>query len=224
MWRRPDRAVWWMALLFALGSTMFLVPALAALASSATWIAVTFFCGSIFFTSAALIQLVTAADLPHRFRPRARRRPLRPRAWLPATVDWLAATIQLAGTVMFNISTFAAMSTALTTHQANVRVWAPNMIGSGCFLLSSVLALANSEHRWLSYRPRDLDWWLATLNVFGSLAFGISAVASFVSPSTGLAARGDLANLGTAFGALGFLIASILLVPEADRRARTLRN
>ena len=80
-----------MALLFALGSTMFLVPALAALASSATWIAVTFFCGSIFFTSAALIQLVTAAELPHRFRPRARRRPLRPRAWLPATVDWLAA-------------------------------------------------------------------------------------------------------------------------------------
>ena len=111
MWRRPDRAVWWMALLFVLGSTMFLVPALAALASSATWIAVTFFCGSIFFTSAALIQLVTAADLPHRFRPRARRRPLRPRAWLPATVDWLAATIQLAGTVMFNISTFAATST-----------------------------------------------------------------------------------------------------------------
>ncbi len=125
---------------------------------------------------------------------------------------------------MFNISTFAAMSSALTTHQANVRVWAPNMIGSGCFLLSSVLTLANSEHRWLSYRPRDLDWWIATLNVFGSLAFGISAVASFVSPSTGLAARGDLANLGTAFGALGFLIASILLVPEADRRARTLRN
>jgi hypothetical protein len=209
------------ALLFSLGSTMFLVPALAALASSAIWIAVTFFCGSIFFTSAALLQLVTAAELPHRFQPRSHRQPLRPRAWLPATVDWLAAAIQFAGTVMFNISTFAAMSSALTTHQANVRVWTPNMIGSGCFLLSSLLAFANSEHRWLSWRPRDLDWWIATLNLFGSLAFGISAIASFVSPSTGLAVRGDLANLGTAFGALGFLIAATLLVPEADRRART---
>jgi hypothetical protein len=223
MWWRPDRAAWWMALLFALGSTMFLVPALAALTSSATWIAITFFCGSVFFTSAALVQLVTAAEFPHRFRPRGQRRPLRPRAWLPATVDWLAAAIQFAGTVMFNISTFAAMSDALTTHQSNVRVWAPNMIGSGCFLLSSVLALANAEHRWLSWRPSDLDWWIATLNVLGSLAFGISALASFVSPSTGLAVRGDLANLGTALGALGFLIASILLVPEADRRARTSR-
>jgi hypothetical protein len=207
-----------MALLFSLGSTMFLVPALAALATSATWIPVTFFCGSVFFTSAALLQLVTAAELPHRFRPRGRRRPLRPRAWLPATVDWLAAAVQFAGTLMFNVSTFAAMSTALTAHQANVRVWAPNVIGSGCFLLSSVLAFANSEHRWLSWRPGDLDWWIPALNLFGSLAFGVSAVASFVSPATGLAVRGDLANLGTAFGALGFLIAAVLLVPEADRQ------
>ncbi len=71
----PDRAVWWMALLFAVGSAMFLVPAMAALASSAAWIAVTFFSGSVFFTSASLLQLITAAELPHRFRPRTRRRP-----------------------------------------------------------------------------------------------------------------------------------------------------
>jgi hypothetical protein len=210
-----------MALLFSLGSTMFLVPALAALATSATWIAVTFFCGSIFFTSAALLQLITAAELPHRFRPRGHRRPLRPRAWLPATVDWLGAAIQFSGTVMFNISTFAAMNAALTTHQANVRAWAPNVIGSGCFLLSSLLAFANAEHRWLSWRPADLDWWIAALNLLGSLAFGVSALASFVSPATGLAVRGDLANLGTALGALGFLIAAVLLVPEANRQ-RTL--
>jgi hypothetical protein len=209
-----------MALLFSLGSAMFLVPALAALASSATWIPVTFFCGSVFFTSAALLQLITAAELPHRLRPRGLRQPLRPRAWLPATVDWLGAAIQFAGTVMFNVSTFAAMNTALTTHQANVRAWAPNVIGSGCFLLSSLLAFANAEHRWLSWRPADLDWWIAALNLLGSLAFGASAIASFVSPATGLAVRGDLANLGTALGGFAFLIAAMLLVPEADRRAR----
>ena len=146
---------------------------------------------------------------------------LRPRAWLPATVDWLAAAIQFAGTVMFNISTFAAMRIALTAHQANVRMWAPNVVGSGCFLISSVLAFANSEHRWLSWRPRDLDWWIPALNLLGSLAFGVSAIASFVSPATGLAVRGDLANLGTALGALGFLIAAVLLVPQADRQLKT---
>ena len=193
-----------MALLFAAGSAMFLVPALAALDSSAAWIAVTFFCGSVFFTSASLLQLITAAELPHRFRPRTRRRPLRPRAWLPATVDWAAAAIQFLGTLMFNVSTFAAMNTALSTHQVNARVWGPNVIGSGCFLVSSLLAFANAERRWLSWRPGDLDWWIAALNLLGSLAFGVSAVASYVSPSTGLVAHGSLANLGTAFGALVF--------------------
>jgi hypothetical protein len=209
-----------MALLFAAGSAMFLAPAIGALTASAPWIAVTFFCGSVFFTSASLVQLTTAAELPHRFRPRGARRPLRPRAWLPATIDWLGAAIQFAGTLMFNVSTFAAMNTALTTHQANVRVWAPNMIGSGCFLVSSLLAFANTEHRWLSWRPHDLDWWIAALNLLGSLAFGVSAVASFVTPSTGLIAHGSLANVGTALGALCFLTAAVQLVPQAERQER----
>jgi hypothetical protein len=209
-----------MGLLFAVGSTMFLVPAVAALGTSATWIAVTFFGGSVFFTSASLLQLITAAELPHRFRPRGRRRPLRPRAWLPLTVDWLGAAVQFPGTVMFNISTLAAMNTALTTHQVNARVWGPDVLGSGCFLVSSLLAFANAEHRWLSWRPGDLDWWIAALNLLGSLAFGVSAVASFVSPSTGLVEHGDLANLGTALGALCFLIAAVLLIPQAERQER----
>jgi hypothetical protein len=209
-----------MGLLFAAGSTMFLVPALAALGTSATWTAVTFFAGSVFFTSASLLQLTTAAELPHRFRPRGSRKPLRPRAWLPSTVDWLGAAVQFPGTVMFNVSTFAAMNTALATHQVDVRVWAPDMLGSACFLVSSLLAFANAEHRWLSWRPHDLDWWIAALNLVGSIAFGVSAVASFVSPFTGLVLHGDLANLGTALGALCFLIAAVLLAPQAERQER----
>ena len=202
-----------MAVLFAAGSTMFLVPALAALSSSAAWIAVTFFCGSICFTSASLIQLITAAELPHRFRRKGERRPSRPRSWLPATVDWLGAAIQFPGTILFNVSTFAAMNVALSARQVNVRVWAPDVIGSACFLVSSALAFANAEHRWLSWRPHERDWQVATCNLLGSIAFGVSALASFVSPSTGLVAHGDLANLGTAAGALGFLVGAILLVP-----------
>lgn len=209
-----------MALLFALGSTMFLVPAIAALGSSADWIAVAFFCGSLFFTTASLIQLVTAAELPHRLRPKPERRPLRPRAWLPATADWIGAAIQFPGTILFNVSTFAAMNTALSTRQANVRVWAPDVIGSACFLVSSLIAFANAEHRWLSWRPEDLDWWIATCNLVGSIAFGVSALASFVSPVTGLVVNGDTANVGTAIGALGFLVGAVLLVPQAERQER----
>jgi YrhK-like protein len=119
------------------------------------------------------------------------------------------------GTILFNISTFAAMNTALSTRQVNVRVWAPDVIGSACFLVSSAPAFANAEHRWLSSCPHELDWQIAACKLFGSIAFGVSARASFVSPSTGLVTHGDLANLGTAVGALGFLVGTILLVPAS---------
>lgn len=210
-------------MLFAIGSVLFLVPGIAALGSSADWISVAFFVGSIGFTSAALLQLVAASEVPHRGRPSHERRRLRPRAWLPQRVDWLAASVQFPGTVLFNVNTFEAMSRALSTSQMDVRVWGPDMIGSGCFLVASLLAFANSEHRWLSFRPRDPDWQIAAVNLAGSIAFGVSAVAAFVRPSTGAALNDALANGGTAAGALCFLVGALLLLPQADRQQRAPR-
>jgi hypothetical protein len=217
-WWRPDRPAWWVGTLFAIGSVLFLVPALAALDSTADWIGIAFFCGSIFFTAASVLQLALAAQLPHRLRPRAQRRPTRPRAWLPATADWLSAVIQVPGTVLFNVNTFDAMNTALTTHQTNVRVWAPDAIGSTCFLVSSAIAFATTGRAWLSWRPSDLDWWIAGLNLIGSIAFGVSAIAAFDRPATGNAVSDQIANGGTALGALCFLIGALLLWPQAERQ------
>jgi hypothetical protein len=210
-----------MGVLFAAGSVMFLVPSLAATGSSADWIGITFVAGSVCFTSASLIQLITAAELPHRLRPRAQRRPLRPRAWLPATADWLSAAIQFPGTILFNVNTVAALNDALTTHQMNVRVWVPDMLGSLCFLLSSLLGFANAGHRWVSWRPRDLDWWIPLANLLGSLAFGVAALAAYVSPATSRAVNDALANGGTAVGALCFLAGAIMLLPQAERAERS---
>jgi hypothetical protein len=218
VWWRPDRPAWWVGTLFAIGSILFLVPALAALGSTADWIGVAFFCGSIFFTSASVLQLVLAAELPHRLRPRAERRPLRPRAWLPATADWISAAIQCPGTVLFNFNTFDAMNTALTTRQTNVRVWAPDAIGSALFLVSSAVAFASTGRAWLSWRPRDLDWWIPGLNLLGSVAFGASAIAAFDRPATGEAVSDQVANAATALGALCFLIGALLLLPQAERQ------
>jgi hypothetical protein len=208
-----------MGALFTAGSTMFLVPAVAALGSSADWIGVTFFCGSICFTTASLIQLVLASRVAHRGRPRAERERLRPRSWLPARVDWVSAVVQFPGTLLFNVNTFAALNTQLTTRQADVRVWAPDAIGSACFLISSAVAFAGAEKSWLSWRPRDPDWWITGLNLVGSIAFGVSAVAAFVRPETGSSVSDQVANGGTAVGALCFLVASLLLMREAERRA-----
>jgi hypothetical protein len=223
IWWRPDRAAWWMGVLFAIGATLFLVPGVASLWSSANWVFATFFAGSIFFTSAATVQLVAAFEVPHRLRTRAgtaHERPLRPRSWMPSHIDWLSAAIQWPGTVLFNINTFEALDHALTVSQQDVRVWTPDMIGSGCFLVSSLLAFANVEHRWLSWRPHDLDWCIGAANLLGSIAFGISAVASFVRPATGAAVNDTISALGTAAGAVGFLAGAVLLLPHYEQRTQ----
>jgi hypothetical protein len=218
VWWRPDRLAWWTGLLFAIGSLLFFVPGVAALSSTADWIGGAFFAGSIFFTTAAGLQLLAASEVPHRARPAHERRMLRPRAWLPKAVDWLAAAVQFPGTVLFNVNTFEALNRTLDPTQVNVRVWAPDMIGSACFLVASLLAFTNSEHAWVSFRPRDLDWQIAAANLLGSIAFGVSAVAAYTRPSTGTAVSDAIANGGTALGAACFFLGAVLLPLQADRQ------
>jgi hypothetical protein len=215
-----------MGVLYAAGSALFLVPAVVSLWSTADAVFVAFFAGSICFMSAATLQLVAAFEVPHRLRRGRHVRPLRPRAWMPAHIDWLSAAIQWPGTILFNVNTFEALDRALTATQQDVRVWTPDMIGSGCFLVSALLAFANTEHRWLSFRPRDLDWWIAATNLLGAVAFGISAVASYVRPAGGSELSDTIAALGTAIGAAGFLVGGLLLLPHYEQReqAATLRG
>lgn len=53
------------------------------------------------------------------------------------------------------------------------------------------------------------------MNLVGCIAFGISAIASFVVPSTGSIVDLAAANLFTAFGGLCFLVDGVLLLPES---------
>jgi hypothetical protein len=56
---------------------------------------------------------------------------------------------------------------------------------------------------------------LATaLNVAGSIAFGVSAVAAYIVPDTGEVWNTAAAGAGTFVGALCFLAGGLLLLPE----------
>ena len=192
-----SRRTRWMAALFALGSTCFLFASVAAqwASSPGPAIGVTFFAGSLMFTAAAYLQYLQAAD----------------------RIDRVATTVQLAGTVLFNVSTFAAMQRGLTTHQENARVWAPDAAGSICFLVASVVAYVAVRR----VRHRSKAWRIAALNLIGSVAFGVAAIASLVEPASGLPVSARIANAGTAVGALCFLAGALLLPVEAasfDRR------
>jgi YrhK-like protein len=187
-----------MAVLFSVGSLCFMVGAIVTQWSSTSRpaIGVVFFVGSIFFTTAAYLQFAEVRANGNR-------------------TDVVSALVQLIGTVLFNISTFTALRHNLTTHQQNARVWAPDAFGSIAFLVSSGLAFHGVCGRWWCFRWGSRDWNVAALNLLGSLAFGISAIASLVEPSTGEPVSAHIANSGTSAGGACFLIAALMLVPAA---------
>jgi hypothetical protein len=198
VWWRPDRVSWWMGVLFAVGSLCFALAAIVSQWASAPRpaIGVTYFVGSIFFTAAATLQWRSAARDPR-------------------SIDWWASVIQFAGTLFFNVSTFAGMKHGFDARQSNLRVWTPDVFGSICFLVSSELAYTAVCHRWFCLRPRSLSWRIAALNLVGSIAFGVSAVTSLIEPSTQEPVSAAIANAGTAVGALCFLAGALMLAPEA---------
>ena len=62
--------------------------------------------------------------------------------------------------------------------------------------------------------PHLRSWRIAALNLLGSVAFGVSAVASYILPTTGEPASVLLTNLGTFVGAICFFVGAALLLPE----------
>jgi hypothetical protein len=201
-WWRPDRLAWWMGGLFALGSVCFAVASFASQWASAPrpGIGVTFFAGSVLFTSAAGLQLWQAVSAPE-----------------PRRADRVASLVQFAGTVFFNVSTYEAMQTGFDALESDLRVWAPDVFGSVCFLASSLIAfreVAGPHRRW---QPAVLEWRIGALNLLGSVAFGIAAAAALVEPSTSEPVSAAVANAGTTLGALCFLAGALALLPEPAR-------
>ena len=189
---------------FAIGSACFAVGALPGYLDLVGPVAdnATYFAGSLFFTAAAFIQL----RLSGRWRGGA---------WRSATDwdDWWSAAIQFIGTLCFNVSTGAALWPHLTTEQARHHVWRPDAVGSICFLVSSALAVLATTHRERLWDPEARTWWATWLNMLGSIAFAVSAVAAFVVPSSGEVLNVEAVNAGMFAGALCFLAAALLTRP-----------
>jgi hypothetical protein len=186
----------WMAACFALGSTCFLIgpfPGYAdAVGESADGI--TFFVGSILFTAGGALQSMIAW--------RGRRAP-------GGGAGWWSAIVQSAGTLFFNVTTYQAMHTAITSAQYDRLVWRPDWRGSICFLVSGAIAYRASARRgWRPVREGP-GWWQPAVNLLGCVFFGISAVAGFVVPSTGSILDLAAANWNTSLGAACFLACAL---------------
>jgi hypothetical protein len=193
--RRPlDREHWDVAIAlgFAIGSACFFIgpfPGFVQLVGQGAD-GVVFFVGSVFFTFAAGLELREAT--------------VRLGRWA-ANPSWWSAAIQFVGTLLFNLNTFNAMQDGLSAKQENRLVFAPDLFGSTCFLVSGVLA-----YRVATGPERPM----AAINLAGCVLFGFSAVASYVVPSTGSVLDLAAVNWGTSLGALCFFVGALMLLPR----------
>ena len=218
-WWAPGRASWWIAVLFAVGSSCFAVgpfPGFVQLVGAAADAAV-FFAGSLFFTAAAALQYLEAVNADRGPARHGARKRLRVLAFEPHRIDWWATAIQLAGTVLFNISTYEALSANLSTGQEDRLIWAPDMFGCACFLIASALAWGEVSGAPAGGARRSLDWWIAVVNLGGSVAFAVAGVASYFVPDTGDILDLAAANFTTVIGAVGFLAGALLMLVEGAR-------
>jgi len=192
---------------FCIGSTFFALGAVPGLASlmGATTTDVLFFIGSWFFTGSAFIQLQLAGPrmIPYK-------------GGHAVSAVWLVASTQFVGTILFNISTGAAIE-AHAVKAEQINVWTPNAAGSVAFLISgafAILGLVRShEVMKLIYRDSFSGW----ANMIGCIAFGVSAVGGYVY-SNGATADSYLANLGTLIGGVCFFLASMFYVGRAGAK------
>jgi hypothetical protein len=183
---------------FVIGSAFFAtgtVPGFAAFAGPGA-ANVLCFVGSWFFTSAAWIQLVRSGP--------------------EGSAEWLSAAVQFGGTVLFNVSTCAAVWAHAVFAERRL-VWAPDAAGSVAFLVSAAFGIiaVNAAVGW--WAPGSRDWQAQWVNMIGCLAFAVSAVGAFVFKS-GTTADEALANLGTFVGALCFLAAALMVLPRLRGR------
>ena len=103
--------------------------------------------------------------------------------------------------------------------QQNRLVWAPDLFGSGCFLVSGALAYARHDRAAAAPGARDREWRMAAVNLAGlrvlrGLGGGVVRRAvDRVGPRPGAPRTG-----ATALGALCFFIGALLLWPRQPER------
>jgi hypothetical protein len=100
--------------------------------------------------------------------------------------------------------------------QQDLAIWVPDFAGSILFLASGYLAFIETCHAHWAWKPSSLSWWVVFINLLGCAGFMISACFAFVVPGS---PNMDVVNLATAFtliGSVGFLVGSLLMLPESS--------
>jgi len=205
-----------------IGGSLFAIGAgLAQAGVTETACASVYLLGGVFFSTGGYASLLQVINEPA--GPGTELVPWRWWSREPQRLQWLSAVVLFTGTLVFAINLVDSFIEGLSPAEEDRLVWSPDMVGCALFLVSGHLALVGIGGSRRFWQRRDLGWWIVAVNQLGSVLFMVSAVASFVRPSTGDALAVGIANWGTLTGALCFALAGLMQEfehPLGPRRRR----
>ncbi len=145
------------AVLFMVGAACFAIGSTAGYSSlvGVRATGVTYCVGSIFFTSAAYLQYVQCINPGAPGSP-GRRRLLAVDA---GRIDWWASTVQLAGTLFFNVTTLTALDASLNAKQEDLVVWTPDATVARAFVPTGRAVSVRQAHFQRIRDGRVVEHW-----------------------------------------------------------------
>lgn len=232
----PHRLAWWLAVLFLIGSALFVAGAAGSLVPSlfgGQWRMSLFsegcyFTGALLFTAATYGLLLEALNTDPDVvldGTAAQRRRFRWFVRSPAELTHLEVAIPvvfLVGSVTFNYETTGALGHLLHL-LPRVGLWQATMVGSVLFLAASVLQFIEAGHRYVSLEARDISWWIGATFVVGSVGFVVGSLPGLGTPGLPAATQDAgalIVKVGFLAGALAYLAGSYLMLPELVAQLR----
>jgi hypothetical protein len=208
---------------FVLGGSLFAIgAALAQGGADPTLYCSVYLAGGVFFSTGGYATVLQAVNGPREMGEGGVFLPREWRWWAsePERIEWMSSFALFFGTIVFAINIVDSFIEGLGAAAEDRLVWSPDMIGCLLFLIAGFLAMREiGPGRLFWSRRRDLGWWIVAVNQLGSALFLVSAVASFVRPSSGEELAVGIANWGTLSGALCFAIAGAMQEWERPVRA-----
>ncbi len=197
---------WWLALLFTVGSVLFVVGGVATIASAdrpAAWLNLI---GSIAFSGGAVLAVVEAADAALRLGVK------RTLGGLWSTAGGRASLVQVvSAAVPFQIAMIVATISDLGWVTTDVWLWTPSTVGSIGFVIAGIIYLHEA-------RPAaDIGTRAAAANLAGSGCFLVGSLAGYLAQGPIEIPGNDFANPVFLAGSLLFLAGSVLGFVELRR-------
>ena len=151
-------------------------------------------------------------------------RPWRWWGWDFHNVGFTAAFLLGFGCVIFSIAVITAIPGVVDDDQWQVQqalIWAPQTVGSVCFVLSGLLFTLEEQDVWYKPGLNRIGWYASFANLIGGIGFLISSIFGYLANWNG---NGEVCcqHWGTAFNAFygnwSFMVGSLILLLEVENK------